>query len=112
MKAFIAIAAVLFSISAQAGSLRSECENAYYATGYVKLHQYTAIVTWSEVSDIAHERLENIIFDKFEVISVKEVEGKSIYKIKESSKAKPYQYEGLIEQLKEIPTRVSCTYDV
>lgn len=112
MKAFIAIAAVLFSISAQAQSLRSECENAYYATGYVKLHQYTAVVTWSKVSDVAHERLENIIFDNFVVVSVKELEGKSIYKIKESSKVEAYQYEALIEQLKEIPTRVSCTYDL
>ncbi len=108
----IALFLILFSITANAQTKRSECENAYYATGYVKLHQYTVAVTWSSVSDHAHKRLEDIIYDKFQLLSTKELEGKTLYKIKENSSTDSYGYESLIEELKQIPTNVSCTYDI
>mgnify|MGYP000038066282 CR=1 FL=1 len=112
MRSIFALTIILFSLSAQAQSLRSECENAYYATGYVKLHQYTVVVSCEKISDHAHLKLENIIFDNFKILSTKELESKTIYKIKELSTTDSYGYEGLLEELKSIPTRVSCSYDI
>jgi len=112
MKTLFTIIIVLFSATTLAQSTRSLCENAYYATGYVKLHQYTVTVNWEKISDHAHVRLENIIFDNFKVLGTKELEAKTIYKIKESSTTDAYGYEGLLEELRSIPTKVSCTYDI
>ena len=112
MKTFLVLAIALLSSVTYAQSLRSECENAYYATDYVKLHQYTVTVTWAQISDNAHKRLEYILFDKFKVLDVKELTEKSIYKIKENSNIDPVKYEKLIEELIGIPARVTCTLNI
>ena len=80
MRFILIVSVFIFSFSVQAQSLRSECQNAYYATGYVKLNQY--------------------------------INGKTIYKIKENGSAAISTYESLLEELKTIPVRVSCTYDI
>ncbi len=112
MKFLIVVSIFIFSISAQAQSLRSECQNAFYATGYVKLNQYTVTVSWEKVSDHAHVKLENILFDNFDIMSTSEVNSKTIYKIKENNSVDDRSYELLLEELKTIPVRVSCTFDV
>ena len=112
MRFVIALSITLFSLSVQAESIRTQCENAYYATGYVKLHQYSVTVDWAKVSDSKHVQLENIIFDHFEVVSTKDHKGKTIYKIKEMSTTDAIGYDALLENLKAIPTQVSCTYDI
>ena len=112
MKAISTILLLLVSLSSQAKTLRAECEDAYYATGYVKLHQYTVVVKWALISDHAHSRLEEILFDNFKILSVKELEDKSIYQIKENVNVDATSYELLLEELKKIPTTVTCTYDI
>lgn len=112
MKFILTLATIISSFSVQAQSIRSQCENAYYATGYVKLHQYNVEVVWEKISDSSHIKFENIIFDNFQVLSTIELEGKTIYTIKESSTSDPTGYEILLENLKTIPTQVSCTYDI
>ncbi len=112
MRFILIVSVFIFSFSVQAQSLRSECQNAYYATGYVKLNQYTVTVSWESVSDYAHTRLEDILFDNFKILSTKDINGKTIYKIKENGSAAISTYESLLEELKTIPVRVSCTYDI
>ena len=56
--------------------------------------------------------MENIIYDNFKILNTKELEGKTIYKIKENSSQDGVGYASLLEELKSIPTKVSCTYDI
>lgn len=93
-------------------STRSKCENAYYATGYVKLYEYSVTVSWEKISDHAHVRLETIIFDYFEVLNINHYQNTSIYKIKENKEISGMDYHLFLEELKSLPTKVECTYDI
>lgn len=112
MKLILVFMFIIGSFATNAQSIRTECKNAYYATDYVKYQEYTVIVSWEKISDHAHTRLENIIFDNFKVVSSKEISGKTIFKIKENNSTDTYSYQLLLEELKSIPTKVSCTYNI
>lgn len=112
MKSTLILALLTLSLSSNAQSLRSECENYYYATGNVKLHEYTAIVSWSKISDSSLEKLENIIYDDFVVLSEKNIQGKTIFKIKESNSTDAMGYNVLLQDLVDMKVRVSCTYNI
>ena len=102
----------LISITSNASSIRSTCENAYYATGYVKLHQYTVNVLWEKVSDNNLVKLENMLFDRFDIIKISHYQNSSKYLIKEKTNYNSNFYENLLTQLRSIPVNVSCTYDI
>lgn len=112
MKFFLIVSLMFTSLTVQAQTTRSKCENAHYATGYVKLHQYTVTVNWEKVSDANLSKLENILFDNFLILSTTEFTGRTSYKIKESNITDATSYELLLEDLKSVPADVSCTYDL
>lgn len=115
MKKLIAIAMIATSFYSNAQTLREQCENAYYATGYVKLHQYKIIVDWARISDYALVELEDIVYsDNFKVLEEKELKNhKSKYVLKESNNKDAYYYEAALAKLEALTgNKASCVYDI
>lgn len=115
MKKIIAILMLATSFFANAQTLREQCENAYYATGYVKLHQYKIVVNWARISDHALVELENILYsDNFKVLKEKELPNyKTLYVLKESNGEDPYYYEAALAKLESLTgNKASCVYDL
>lgn len=115
MKTLIATIVLASSLSVSAQSLREICENAYYATGYTKLHQYRVIVDWARISDHALVELEEIIYSNFfEVLEEKElVAYKTKYILKEKKGLTSYQYEAALKKLDKITgNKAACVYDL
>lgn len=104
------------SVHAQNYSIREECENAHYATGYVKLHQYKVTVEWSKISDHILTKLENILYgDNFNVVLERDINNnaQTIYHIKETDSGTFYDYEHDIYSLQELTQhKVECVYDL
>ena len=105
---------ITFSFNSIAKSTRSTCEDYYYAGGPVKLHQYRLSVDWSLISDHAQKKLENIIYSKsFKVLKEKDLpKSKTLYYIQETNSSSYVNYEILINKLENIPSKVSCLYDI
>ncbi len=115
MKSIIAILLVGLTTSVSAQGLRDICENAYYATGYTKLHQYSITVYWARISDHALVELEDIVYgDLFKVLSEKELgENRSRYILKERIGYEGYQYQAALNRLEKITGRkASCVYQL
>ncbi|EPZ50969.1 hypothetical protein M902_2574 [Bacteriovorax sp. BAL6_X] len=118
MKSVLFTLAMLFAVTSNAkasSNIREICENAYYATGYTKLHQYNLIVNWARISDHALVDLENIIYsDYFKVLAEKDLgNNKSKYTLKENGKLNSYQYEAALSELEKITgNSASCVYDL
>ena len=97
----------------QSQHIRSQCENYYYATGNVKLYQYSFVIDWSKISDSALTQLEDVIYgDHFDVTVERELSaGKTLYNIKEVSGFGANAYMYRLNQLNEL-TSVGCLYDL
>lgn len=114
MKAILLPLIVLFSINVQAENLRDICENAYYATGYVKLHEYKLTIDWSYVSDNNLKLLEDVIYgDHFKVTKETDKGQKTFYELKEINAFDSVDYEADINLLKKISlNKIECLYDL
>lgn len=114
MKTVLLLAVFLSSIPAfSTESLRDVCENAYYATNYVELHQYDVTVDWSRLSDHGHVELESIIFgETFSLLGTKELpNGKTVYSIKEVPGYRINLYESGLEVLQRLTFKgVDCRW--
>lgn len=113
----ILIALIFFSnlALAQTQSIRQQCEDAHYATDYVKLHQYRLIIDWSKISDHNHVKMENILYgDSFKVLKEMDINSKeTIFHFKEIGNFSPYRYEHLLYLLEEVSMgKVSCLYNI
>lgn len=114
MRAFIVIMAFFSTLTVQASSMRDICENAHYATGYTKLHQYKVIVDWARVSDYDLVALEDVVYgDAFTVLEEKDLgNNKTLFKLKEKGSFASYLYEGQLDVLGKISgDKVSCLYN-
>lgn len=115
MKKLIAFMMLATSLYANAQTLREQCENAYYATGYVKLHQYKIIVNWARISDHALVELEDIVYsDNFKVLEERELKNhQSLYVLKESNGRDAYYYEAALAKLESLTgNKASCVYNL
>ena len=109
MKSLIAVIVTILSLSAQADSIRSQCENYHYATENVALHQYSVSVDWNRMPNHNIVKLENIIFDNFDVTE-KDYDGRTVYTIKENGSTDARGYAILLKELESIVSRVSCSW--
>lgn len=113
MKKLIILLSLFSMVTVSAQTLRETCENAYYATGYVELHQYNVTVDWSRLSDHGLEEFESIIFgEAFQYIKDTDLRnGKTVYTIKEISGFDFSTYEAGIKALQRLTFEgVSCKY--
>lgn len=93
--------------------IRDICENAYYATGYVKLHEYKVSVDWSRLSDHGLEEFESIIYgDHFKYLGERDLSnGKTIYTITEVSDSDSSVYQVELSALQRLTFNgVDCRY--
>ena len=104
------------SSAAHATTLRENCENAHYATGYTLLHEYNVAVEWAAISDDNHVKFENIIFGELFLVTGAShaTDGsRTFYAIKEQGDGSAIDYEISLRDLQSIPgIRVSCRYDL
>lgn len=114
MKSILLVTSMLLSGSIFAEqNIRELCENAYYATGYVELHQYDVTVDWSRLSDHGHVELESVVFgDNFKLLRERDLSnGKTVYSIKEVSGADASVYESGLEVLQRLTFQgVACRW--
>jgi hypothetical protein len=92
-------------------SIREVCENAYYATDYVELHEYDVTVDWSRLSDHGHVELESVIFgETFSLLGTRELSnGKTVYSIKEVPGYRVNLYRAGLEVLQRLTFKgVDC----
>lgn len=105
-----------YALSTRAQGLRDLCENAYYATGYVKLHQYKMVIDWANVSDHGLTELENIIYgEQFVVLVEKDIinTSKTIFTLKEVEGSDLRDLEIGLGQLEVLSfNNISCLYDI
>ncbi|WP_127716319.1 hypothetical protein [Halobacteriovorax sp. HLS] len=113
MKLLALAALFVLSTTIFAQSIREQCENAYYATGYVSLHQYKVTIDWSMISDHAHVQLDNIIYSEgFDVLNEDDSRWPIMtLTLKENGKIDPFDYQLVLEELKQIPSSVGCLYN-
>lgn len=114
MKNLVLLVLALYAFSLKAENIRDLCENAYYATGYVKLHQYKLTIDWSYVSDHNLKLLEDVVYgDHFQVLEEKDLIEKTIYKLKEVPGFDYYDYVSDLDTLKMVSlNKVECLYDL
>lgn len=113
MKKIITLLVLLVAVSGFAQTIRATCENAHYATGYVKLHQYRVLVDYKKVSQDASYTLDNVLVQS-ELFSItdekKTANDLVIYTIKENT-TDDLTYD--IEGINDIDgVTVSCKYDI
>ena len=95
--------------------IRDICENAYYATDYVKLHEYSVVIDWSRISDHAHLDLDNVLYGRdFKVTLEKDLEGPlTLYHIKEVGSRHGYTYQIGLDILNDLSGgKVKCLYNL
>lgn len=116
MKLLLISLVLSLTFSAKANSsIREQCENAYYATGYVKLHEYQVTVDWARLSDHGLVEFEDVIFgDYFQYLGERDLSnGKTVYTIKEKSGFDSYYYEVGLNVLQRLTFQgVRCRYDL
>lgn len=116
IKNIILFLIAFYALSTRAQGLRDVCENAHYATGYVKLHQYKLVIDWAKVSDHGLVQLENIVYgDQFLVLSEKNIQEttKTIFTLKEAQKADSIDIEIALGELRVLSfNNISCLYDI
>ncbi|EQC43693.1 hypothetical protein [Bacteriovorax sp. Seq25_V] len=114
MKKIISLGLVLVGLNAAGQDLRSICENAYYATGYTKLHSYKVTIDWARISDHALVKLENIVYgDMFKVLKETDYARKTVYELKEAGSFSHEQYVKALEDLSILSGKnINCLYDL
>lgn len=116
LKNIILLLIVFYALSTRAYSLRETCENAYYATDYVKLHEYKLVIDWSKVSDHGLMELENIIYENmFDVTLEKDIAqtSKTIFHLKEVKNLDALEYELALEELSKLSFgNLNCLYNL
>ena len=104
---------ILFLSTSVQADIRDICENAHYATDYVKLHEYRVLVDWSKISDSNLVKLENVIYGKYFLVTKEyELENyKTIFLIKENTGFDPIEYSDALNRLQKATVNgVSCLY--
>ena len=109
---YLLLATLMLNVSAKS-SLKELCYNAYYATNYVELGQYSVAISWEKVSDYNLVKLENIIYgDLFTVLSEKDINGKTYITIKENYGADYSSVEAALEELSNYVSSLNCKYNI
>lgn len=116
IKNIILFLIAFYALSTRAQGLRELCENAYYATDYVKLHQYQLIVDWANISDRGLNELEGIIYgERILVLSENNVTNttKTIFTFKEVEGSDITEIEMDLERLHVLSfSNLSCLYNI
>lgn len=109
MKKILFLALLLGSVAGFTQTIKETCQNAYYATGYVKLDQYKVVVNYDEMSPQKIYQFEESL-KVFKILDVKQLENNMIFTLKDEQR---YDLTYDIEALNEMDgVRVSCKYDI